>query len=285
MASTIKSSKITVGDAKVPFAKWYNGVFLKQKDNMGMHPLYTRFLKFPPIASSGEFAVVFDQPKVWLKAELTLNEFIALFMIFCNETGGTFKPLVEGAPKGGEVGQYFFEAKGKKSYNDPKQVAGNRPAGDLLVEMKKLDEVKDAAEVKAWNGVVWPKGSSDELKKAALECDFYKYRGRGIVQITARKTYQSSVDPLLGKQKCDDLTDAELTEAVCTNPKVYLPMVKNFFAGKQWQGWLAALNKDPAGFRDVGWHVSGDRDGYGNLYEYRCTTLLDAINKEGYDAA
>ena len=89
----IKSSKITVGAGKVPFPKWYNEVHLKQ--HAGMHPIFKDRHKYPAIDKHNNFAVVFDQVKLFHAPELTINEFIAFFMIFCNETGGTFVPIVE----------------------------------------------------------------------------------------------------------------------------------------------------------------------------------------------
>jgi hypothetical protein len=268
----IKSSKITVGDDKVPFVKWYNEVFHKANAKDARCP--------PAIHKDSGFAVIFDQPKLWLRPELTLNEFIAFFLIFCNETGGKFKAI----PEIGDA-KYFFEPKKgvKSSYNT---IKGNRPAGDLLVAMGKLDKDKDAADVKAWNGEVYPKDSSKDVQLAAHQCDFYKYRGRGLIQTTLRSNYLATVDKLLKGKKSDDLTDEELTKAVCEDPNVYLGMVKLFFSAGKWPTWIAALNVDPPkapGFYDVGHHVSGGVE-YAKRYEWRCQTLLAALTDAGYDA-
>jgi hypothetical protein len=271
----IKSSKITVGAGKVPFPKWYNEVHLKQ--HAGMHPIFKDRHKYPAIDKHNNFAVVFDQVKLFHAPELTINEFIAFFMIFCNETGGTFVPIVEhGTP------EYFF-SKGahKASYN---HLGANRKAGDLLKARGILKEPDDAAEIKAWNGDVWPKDSKDEVKKASHECDYYKFRGRGLAQVTGHEAYVKTVDPVLGKGKSDALTDAELTDVIRKDPKIYLGMVKHFFSSKNWQGWIAGVNKNPAEWIEVGYHISGSRNFYGKLYEWRCQTLLDAMVKEGYDA-
>jgi hypothetical protein len=132
----VKSSNITVGG--MHFVDWYNNVLRKtlwpgtNSDflYMGMkHP------NFPGPISKKNFTTIFDNVEsLWAK-ELTLQEFLAFLLIFCNETGGTLAPI-------GEVGgkKYWFEAGRKASYN---KGMGTVPAGDKLRELGvQLDETR-----------------------------------------------------------------------------------------------------------------------------------------------
>lgn len=272
---TIRSSNVTVGGAH--FCDWFNNSLRKQ--NAGNHPTFKPHggpaPKFPQITNKAGFNAMFDHCADLLKPELSLHEFIAVFMIMCNETGGSFKPVGEyGGPK------YMFEAGKKASYNNH---GGNRGAGDQL---KAKHLLSDAGEIAKWNGKVWPdppKGSA--LYNASLECDFYKYRGHGLIQTTFRPAYHGTVDPILkklGKPTCDEMTTAQMEKVILDTPEVYLGMVKKYFNTGSWKNWMAALNEEVPNFFDVGWHVSGGKE-YGRLYEWRCKTLLEAIKADGYE--
>ena len=83
-------------------------------------------------------------------------------------------------------------------------------AGDLL---KEWGAISDPARVDAWNGYAWsesdvpkdkrkagakyPAQFSDDIKKRSMECDYFKFRGRGLSQITWREGYYKYADPAL----------------------------------------------------------------------------------------
>lgn len=81
--------------------------------------------------------------------------------------------------------KYFFEAVPgvKKSYNG---VNGNLLAGNQL---KSNGDITDPADVVLWNGTAYPDAQTDMVKSSARACDFYRYIGRGLVQITGRDIY------------------------------------------------------------------------------------------------
>lgn len=271
----IRSSAIKV--AGKPFVEWFNNDF--RPLHPGQHPtlkLYGRFAdKFPHVVDAAKFAEVFNQCAVLYKAELTFEEFLTFFAIIYNETGGTFVPVSE---KGSE--RYMFEstASGKASYNK----APNRPAGDMLRDAGKLT---DPAAIAAWNSTTtYPNPTDPELIAAARECDFWKFRGRGLVQLTWRSAYLKIVDPLLtanGHKTCDELTEAELGEVIKTDPKVYIPMVADLFKGLTKQ--LAPVNKNPPDWLPFGKAISGGGE-YAALLQWRCETLSEAIWSVGYTA-
>lgn len=276
-SAKIRSSAITV--AGKPFAQWFNTDF--QPLHPGTHetlmlwgkPAY----KFPTKVNATNFATVFDRCAELWRDELTFGEFLTFFAIIYNETGGTFLPVSEMGKE-----RYMFEStpNGKASYNAAPK---NRPAGDLLRDRGVLT---DPDEIAAWNSMTtYPNPTDPALIAAARECDFWKYRGRGFIQLTWRSNYLKVVDPLLkaaGLDLCDDLTEQQLGEIIKTDPRIYIPMVHSFFNGIASK--LEPVNHTPPDWIPVGEAVSGG-SAYAKLLQWRCETLAAAILKAGYTAA
>jgi hypothetical protein len=229
---------------------------------------------FPNVVNSEGFRAAFDNVADLWAPSITLAQFVAFFCIFYNETGGTFRPVAEmGGPK------YCFETKlpgggTKQSYNkSPNRLCGNQLAARGA-----------GGDVAAWNGQEWPGGAA---AKAAEQCDFFKFRGRGLIQTTWRPTYLAQVDPLLkklGLKSCDEMTTEELDEAVLKNPAVYLGMVKAFFSEPSMAEAFAKVDQSPPVWAPTGTRVSGSA-GYGNgLYTQRCQSLYEAMKAAGTGA-
>jgi len=270
-AGKVTSSNIQV--AGKHFIDWLNDDFLPTQT--GNHPTITiggrAVPRYPAKVNKANFITAFDACEQLYAKELTVPQFLCLFCIIDNETGGSFLPISEvGGPK------YMFESAGKKSYNQPP----NRPAGGLLRDRNFISSDDDVA---AWNSTTtYPDPQDDTLKAAALECDFYKFRGRGLIQLTWRSAYLSIVDPLLtanGHPKSDDLAEAALTAAIRTDANVYLPMVKSTFRRLATQ--FAAVDNDPPDWRSTGTAVAGVAS-YGDLLQFRCETLLAAMTAAGF---
>lgn len=259
------SAKICSGDITVAgqdFVEWFNGA-LHGKPG------------FPNVINAEGFRAAFDNVGDLWAPSITLAQFVAFFCIFYNETGGTFRPVAEmGGPK------YCFETKlpgggTKQSYNkSPNRLCGNQLAAQGL-----------GGDVAAWNGQVWPGGPAPA---AVEQCDFFKYRGRGLIQTTWRPTYLAQVDPLLraaGLKSCDEMTTKELDDAVLKNPAIYLGMVKAYFSEPSMAAAFAKVDQAPPVWAPTGTRVSGSA-GYGNgIYTQRCQTLYEAMKAGGYASA
>jgi len=149
----------------------------------------------------------------------SISTFIGVFSIVYNETGGTFAAIREiGGPA------YCFEKRqlshgwGKQSYNR----SPNRKAGDQL---KGWGVISNQSLIDAWNGEnQYPSTSPKELLNKAQDCDFYKYRGIGYIQITWHNAYKICFEPSLkmryGKS-LDDYTTAELDNVLLKGKYAY----------------------------------------------------------------
>ncbi|HEX4810518.1 MAG TPA: hypothetical protein VH325_16390 [Bryobacteraceae bacterium] len=138
---------------------------------------------------------------------INLLQFAALISILTNEVGAALLPVSEIC--GHEGLAYPFSAiPGKKqSYNS---TVGNRLAGDLFFDdndfwqahggLASANTVRNRPDLKgAWNGTVYPSNvfpSIIDTDTTAFiqQADFYKFRGRGFIQMTWRTNYKKLVE-------------------------------------------------------------------------------------------
>ena len=86
------------------------------------------------------------------------------------------------------------------------------------------------------------------------------------------------------KQYCgkgmDEMTGAEMEDAIQNKPEVYLASFKSFFAKG---GMKEAMGKTNEGeFWKVG-KINSGGDQYADLFEYRCKTMIDAMTQATYE--
>lgn len=159
-----------------------------------------------PAAGARSFA------KAWNNAELIFGErpsllqFLCLSCIMVNETGGTFEPISENFGYRGHPGiAYLFDAIPqipKASYNR----APNLTAGFLFNDpdfiaahggLALADKLKNTSDPR-WQGEIYPKADFPtagrlEVTGFILQADFFKFRGRGLIQTTWRPAYQKLI--------------------------------------------------------------------------------------------
>lgn len=226
---------------------------------------------FPNNFNKQNFEKFMSNIKDWTgKEEVTLEEFIGHLCIIYNETGGlwAFREM------GGAA--YMFNTvmpngHTKHSYNKaPNRLAGNQLAGWGFI----TDQ-----EISTWNGQVYPINASQTLHAQALNCDFFKYRGFGLCQITWRDSFIRSVEPLLKKGNLDLYTTAELDVELMSDFS-YLTKSYHLFWSTTQQGVNAVNAMQSGDYRWYGNFISGNWAWYvNNKYIPRCQWLLNMIKQ------
>ena len=170
-----------------------------------------------PKTVKAEFTAFWDNlPVVFNRPEISLFDFTALMCIVLNETSGRFRSRTETCGKGrtdkegklhAGLAYAFDRVSGiKKSYN---LLAGNHTAFECFTDpvfcqahrelglAKQLSGATNPADIDdVWKGDTYPTDTFPIVENLALtgfvmQADFYKFRGRGAIQITGRPPYRS----------------------------------------------------------------------------------------------
>lgn len=285
----IDCEKVKVGG--LDFPKWFNTVFRKKhRGKVGGVTVDggEDGIKAIHAVIESNFNTIFNDCAQWGPAEMTVREFVSLFFYIYNETGGQFAPIVEPYPDKKPVSErlkYLFEAKGKKSYNG---LAGNQLAGEQLVKMTNPNTkqlyVLTPAQRAAWNATSadLPPNDPTPIHESAQECDFHKFRGRGLGQLTGRANYNTYAQPVFtsgGLGSIDAMSDAELTDNFHKKgAAIYYAIMKNFLSASSRKSALAQSDGDD--FGAFGLAVSGGT-AYSRLFQSRSTKLLEEMDKDG----
>jgi hypothetical protein len=181
------------------FPAWFNAT----QANQG--PWAGRAMK-TDADTAAAFTAVWDRiPLMFGRAQISLDQFLALQSIFINELGGGMKPVSElfGSPGHSGIAYLFDAIPGIKSsyngggasrtafdlFNDPDFLAAHASLafGDALAH------TTDAV----WAGTVYPQNRYPTNASAAgiiFEADFAKFRGRGLIQTTWRSGYKRLIE-------------------------------------------------------------------------------------------
>lgn len=243
----------------LPFVEWFN-------TTQAPVQAFYQYKGQPIRVENKNFAQVMYHLK-WItgKEAISLGEFCGHFAIIYNETGGTFRPLRE---FGGA--DYMFNAQNKQSYNQaPNRLAGN--------QLKDWGVISSAADVTLWNGHLYPTTQPAQVKKAAEKCDFYRFRGYGLNQLTWRSNYQKCLQPLLPKL-IDDY-DIEEFERVIMDFKIVCGTFYNYI--NQNATFKRAIQQLAQGkFTPYGQLVSGSSSYTTQIYLPRCQHLFSQLKNK-----
>jgi hypothetical protein len=151
---------------------------------------------------AANFKAIWDRiPHIFGSAQINLLQFLSLMSIMINEVGATLGPVAEKVGTHGHPGlAYAFDIIPglKRSYNDggpnwtayrcfrdPDFIAAHG-AKALGTQLQNTSDTR-------WSGHAYPDGYPTDPNPAVagfiMEADFYKFRGRGLIQTTWRGAY------------------------------------------------------------------------------------------------
>jgi hypothetical protein len=198
------------------FTEWFNGNISKtspwQKNENGRSKDYS--------INKTTWEIIWSNlPLIFGRNSINLVEFICMNSIMTNETGGSFKPVSETINSSsnkvspGIVYEYGTNSGTKKSYNT---LPGNYSAyqcfndSDYIIAhgTKGLANILKNTTNTSWQTNTFPLGFSglnleDETSSNGksngflIEADFFKFRGRGLIQTTSRPNYKSLIKFIL----------------------------------------------------------------------------------------
>ncbi len=185
------------------FIDWFNKQCSRKQHWIG------QVIGTTPVVKESFVRIWNNLPLIFGKDSVQLIEFCSLMSILVNEVGSTLAPTAElsGLPGSPGLAYCFNAIPGvKRSYNTS---PGNRLAGSLFFNDELYwsahgsrplgTEVRRRPELKSvWDACVYPQScfstSLDPVVTGFVqEADFFKFRGRGFIQMTWRVNYERLV--------------------------------------------------------------------------------------------
>ncbi len=158
----------------------------------------------PAVASN--FQAIWDRiPQIFGSANINLLQFLSLMSILINEVGADLAPISEriGTKDHPGLAYAFDRISGKKrSYNvDGSNWTAHKCFNDAdfvaAHGQKALGAQFQNTTDQRWRGYVYPAGVPTDVDPAVtgfvMEADFYKFRGRGLIQTTWRDAYKALI--------------------------------------------------------------------------------------------
>ncbi|MBV9085797.1 MAG: hypothetical protein JOZ62_24245 [Acidobacteriaceae bacterium] len=270
------------------------------------------------------FAAMWDRiPLMFDTPNINLLQFSTLMSVIINEAGADLLPCAELCGRAQYPGlAYAFSAIPgvKRSYNsaplnklagdlffddaDFWSAHGTRPAADLVRASPSLHD--------EWNGSSYPQQFPTSLDPAISgfiqQGDFFKFRGRGFIQVTWRANYkklvqfvqscQSGNGTILGYKAAWTGMDPDVVCTISSNEDwdalfqqsdfiipcraigIHNQTCGNYLALAQDLSTLTALNGTPGSFYYAGWRINGAA-GYASLLSQRVVQVLETLAYAG----
>ncbi len=287
---------------------WAAGTFFGGKKRSG---------RTIPATADETFKQVWEKlyPVIKNGEPVSLWQFIVITSIMINETGGTFVPVSE---KGDLKYMYGTNGGLKRSYNTYK---ANKSVYELLnnelfVDSHKhtsFDEqiVSTGKTNQVWKSETYPTDAPKIPSQAGIiaEADFYKFRGRGLIQTTFRDNYIPLIEAIMSYSGTNALikeyqevwstkyaSDAQKIATGSTNANwdnLFMKTdmefaalgVKTFFDKREGcldlkDGDHLLKNKTAGSLYYVGLKVGGT-DSYGQVLRARVLQIYEGLKKEG----
>ena len=260
-------------------------------------------------------------PAIFDSDAINLLQFLALMSILINEVGQQLLPVTELCGNSACPGlAYPFNniAGVKRSYNLGQ---GNKPAGELFFDDPHFwaahSHLPAASEVRArpnekelWNGAAYPQHlfptSLDPAQSGFIQqADFFKFRGRGFIQLTWRANYRGIVVFVQNYNGNNDAILRYKTEWQALDPDVVCTISTNEDWDALFQqtnlviasraiglhnhacGNYLQLSPDPGvltapalthgSFYNMGHRISGG-DNYASIFSQRVAQLVNTLN-------
>jgi hypothetical protein len=163
------------------------------------------------------FDAFWDQiPEIFGRPSISALEFAALMCVSVQETSGNLFASPEKVGNAAHPGiSYAFDAIPglKSSYNNnpglgnatARSLFGNAAYVDAHRALPRFSDVTAGGVDPQWGGSQWPtkfadikfKRENESLNGFIMQADFYKLRGRGVIQTTGRSNYKGVIDFIL----------------------------------------------------------------------------------------